>query len=166
MRRVFQTRWDLQAGPSESGLTENEKGGGVSLFEDDPRRTPPGSRETHRQGQNNTVGAWALQEIYPPGIARPPVRRRGTRPLPPACRGGRCGAPRDYLDLKDGRQATQLRCKVCRGLSPWAPRLRPPKTSSGCPYGHRALDRWKQRPARSTRVRMTAVLTTSRSNKP
>lgn len=75
-----------------------------------------------------------------------PVRRRGTHPLPPACRCAHCGAPRDFLYLNDGRQASQLSCKICHRLSQLAPHHRPSKTSYWCPYCHQALYRWKQRP--------------------
>ncbi len=75
-----------------------------------------------------------------------PVRRRRSPSLPSthACR--HCGAPPEYLYLNDGRQASQLRCKVCGRLSQLAPRSRPAKTPYWCPYCHSALYRWKQRP--------------------
>ena len=78
--------------------------------------------------------------------ARPlsPVKRRGLRALPAACRCAHCGAPHDYLYLNDGRQASQLLCKVCGRLSPMARRHRPAKTPYWCPYCHSALYRWKQ----------------------
>jgi putative transposase len=75
-----------------------------------------------------------------------PVRRRGPRTLPAGCRCAHCGAPRDFLYLNDGHQASQLLCKACGRLSPLARRLRPAKTSYWCPYCHSALYRWKQRP--------------------
>ena len=75
-----------------------------------------------------------------------PVRRRSTRPLPPDCRCAHCGAPRDFLYLNDGRQASQLLCKVCGRLSQLPRRHRPGKTPYWCPYCHSALYRWKQRP--------------------
>ena len=75
-----------------------------------------------------------------------PVRRRGTRTPPAGCRCAHCGAPRDFLYLNDGRQASQLLCKVCGRLSQLAPHHRPAKTPYWCPYCHSALYRWKQRP--------------------
>ena len=75
-----------------------------------------------------------------------PVRRQGTRTLPAGCRCAHCGAPRDFLYLNDGRQASQLLCKVCGRLSQLPPRHRPRKTPYWCPYCHSALYRWKQRP--------------------
>ena len=56
-----------------------------------------------------------------------------------------CQAPADYLYLNDGRQATQILCKICSGLSPLAPRYRPRKTIYWCPYCQWALYRWKDR---------------------
>jgi putative transposase len=75
-----------------------------------------------------------------------PVRRQGTRTPPADCRCAHCGAPRDFLYLNDGRQASQLLCKVCGRLSQLPPRHRPRKTPYWCPYCHSALYRWKQRP--------------------
>jgi putative transposase len=75
-----------------------------------------------------------------------PVRRRDTRPLPVTCRCPYCHAPRDYLYLNDGRQASQLRCKVCGQLSQIARRHRDSKSVYWCPYCQGALYRWKQRP--------------------
>jgi len=76
-----------------------------------------------------------------------PVRRRGAYPLPPTCRCTHCNAPSEFLYLNDGRQASQLRCKVCRGLSQLAPRHRSTRpTRYWCPYCHSALYCWKQRP--------------------
>jgi putative transposase len=80
------------------------------------------------------------------GRSLAPVRRRGTHKLPPACRCAHCGAPRDFLYLNDGRQASQLCCKVCGRLSQLALRHRRCKTSYWCPYCHQALYRWKHRP--------------------
>ena len=75
-----------------------------------------------------------------------PVQRQGGQPPPAGCRCRHCGAPSDYLYLNDGHQASQLRCKVCGGLSQLAPRHRPNKTPYWCPYCQSALYRWKQRP--------------------
>ena len=75
-----------------------------------------------------------------------PVRRQGTRTLPAGCRCAHCGAPRDFLYLNDGRQASQLLCKVCGRLSQLPPPHRHRKTPYWCPYCHSALYRWKQRP--------------------
>lgn len=79
------------------------------------------------------------------GHTLPPVQRRGGGSLPPACRCLHCGAPACYLYRNDGRQASQLRCKVCGGLSQIAPRHRTAPTLYWCPYCHSALYRWKQR---------------------
>jgi len=77
----------------------------------------------------------------------PVRRRRDARPVPPSSRCAHCDAPPEFLYLNDGRQASQLRCKVCGGLSQLAPRHRlTHPTRYGCPYCHSALYRWKQRP--------------------
>ncbi len=75
-----------------------------------------------------------------------PVRRQGKRTPPADCRCAHCGAPRNFLYFNDGRQASQLLCKVCHRLSQLPPRHRPGKTPYWCPYCHSALYRWKQRP--------------------
>jgi len=82
------------------------------------------------------------------GRPLPPVRRRrGARPVPSTCRCAHCGAPPEFLYLNDGRQASQLSCKVCGRLSQLAPRHRlTHPTRYWCPYCHSALYRWKQRP--------------------
>lgn len=75
----------------------------------------------------------------------PPVKRRDGRALPDSCRCGCCGAPSRFLYLNDGRQNSQLRCKVCGRLSQLAPRHRPTRpTRYWCPYCHSALYCWKQ----------------------
>lgn len=89
-----------------------------------------------------------LRAEYERSHAQPltPVKRRGGRALPAACRCAHCGAPHDFLYLNDGRQGSQLRCKVCGRLSQLASRHRPAKTPYWCPYCHSALYRWKQQP--------------------
>ena len=75
-----------------------------------------------------------------------PVRRRAARPLPRTCRCAHCGAPPQFLYRNDGRQASQLLCKVCGRLSQLARRHRLTRpTRYGCPYCHSALYCWKQR---------------------
>jgi putative transposase len=79
------------------------------------------------------------------GRSLAPVRRRGTHPLPRTCRCTHCGAPPPFLYRNDGRQASQLRCKVCGRLSQLAPRHRLARpTRYWCPYCQSALYCWKQ----------------------
>lgn len=73
-----------------------------------------------------------------------PVQRRRNLKVPPHCRCPFCQAPAAYLYLNDGQQASQLRCKVCKGLFPIDPRYSK-TTVYWCPYCHNALYRWKQR---------------------
>lgn len=75
-----------------------------------------------------------------------PVRPQGGRKVPQRCRCRHCRAPADFLYLNDGRQASQLRCKVCGHLSQIPGRQRDPKTVYWCPHCHAALYRWKQQP--------------------
>ena len=94
---------------------------------------------------------WDWQQLcaqYQHDQGRPlsPVRRRGTHRPPPTSQCAHCGAPPEFLYLNDGRQASQLRCKVCDRLSQLARRHRPSQTPYWCPYCHSALYCWKQRP--------------------
>lgn len=54
-----------------------------------------------------------------------------------------CGAPSQFLYFNDGRLRTQIRCKVCNGLSQLGKEKRKPKTRYWCPYCQHALYRWK-----------------------
>jgi len=95
-----------------------------------------------------TVDWRKLRARYQQRHGRPlaPVRRRGRRAPPVGCRCRYCGAPRDFLYLNDGRQASQLLCKICGLLSQLPRRHRAAQTPYRCPYCHSALYRWKQRP--------------------
>jgi transposase-like protein len=56
-----------------------------------------------------------------------------------------CDAPYEYIYYNDGKKRTQLKCKVCGGLFQLHKRFQyPPKYL--CPYCHKALFTWKQRP--------------------
>ncbi len=55
-----------------------------------------------------------------------------------------CSAPAQFLYFNDGRLRTQIRCKVCNGLSQLGKEKRTPKTSYWCPHCKHALYRWKQ----------------------
>jgi putative transposase len=71
------------------------------------------------------------------------VDRKGNKvPKGTVCRD--CGAPEAYLYLNDGKSATQVRCKICSGLSQIVrTRRRNERTVFWCPYCGRALYRWK-----------------------
>lgn len=56
-----------------------------------------------------------------------------------------CSAPARYLYFNDGKLRSQVRCKVCAGLSQLGKALRKPKTRYWCPHCKHALYRWKQR---------------------
>jgi len=55
-----------------------------------------------------------------------------------------CGAPAQFLYFNDGKLRSQIRCKVCNGLSQLGKPLRKPKTRYWCPHCQHALYRWKQ----------------------
>jgi len=79
------------------------------------------------------------------GKALLPVARRKASLVPERCHCVQCGAPATYLYLNDGRQGTQLRCKICSALFQIATRHRQRKTVYWCPYCQGALYRWKDR---------------------
>lgn len=78
------------------------------------------------------------------GRALSPVQHRQGEKVPKGtvCLG--CGAPAAYLYLNDGKKASQVRCKICSGLSQIArTRRKNERTVFWCPYCHWALYRWK-----------------------
>ena len=82
------------------------------------------------------------------GRPLPPVKRRSANSHVPAghtC--AHCGAPSDYLSFNDGKLRSQLRCKVCGGLSQVERRLRKTERAKyWCPHCAGALYRWKVQP--------------------
>jgi transposase-like protein/ssDNA-binding Zn-finger/Zn-ribbon topoisomerase 1 len=75
----------------------------------------------------------------------PVSRRANARPPPADCTCEHCGAPAPWLSVNDGVKFSQVRCKVCRGLSP----MRRVRRESGatpyrCPHCNRALYEWKR----------------------
>jgi len=55
-----------------------------------------------------------------------------------------CSAPAGFLYFNDGKLRSQVRCKVCNGLSQLGKEKRKPKTHYWCPHCEHALYRWKQ----------------------
>jgi len=55
-----------------------------------------------------------------------------------------CNAPSEFLYFNDGKLRSQIRCKVCGGLSQLGKENRKPKTRYWCPHCEHALYRWKQ----------------------
>jgi transposase-like protein len=80
------------------------------------------------------------------GKALSPVRRRTGSGLPEGARCEHCHAPGQYLYLNDGKNVSQVRCKVCSGLSQIR-RVRKGNTSNlWCPHCGGSLYLWKDRP--------------------
>jgi transposase-like protein len=73
------------------------------------------------------------------------VRRRKNSVLPPEwCTCEHCKAPARYLYVNDGKKRSQVRCKICKGLSP-IHRIRiESKARYWCPYCGSALYKWKE----------------------
>jgi len=106
-----------------------------------PRTEPPPKPVAPTLDWRQLAAAYEAKNGQP----LPPVKRRsGKSHVPAGHTCGHCGAPSDYLYFNDGRKRTQLRCKVCGGLSPVQRRLR--KTARAqywCPHCGGALYRWK-----------------------
>jgi hypothetical protein len=72
-----------------------------------------------------------------------PIKRSGGRIPPAGCRCAHCDAPRRYLWLNNGKQASQVKCKICGKTSPTHRCRRESKATYWCPYCGCALFRWK-----------------------
>ena len=78
------------------------------------------------------------------GKAMKPVSRRsGSRPPPAHACCERCGAPAEWLSVNDGCKRSQVRCKICGGLSPIRRVRRRSITPYWCPYCGSSLYEWK-----------------------
>ena len=65
--------------------------------------------------------------------------------MPDATTCPHCGAPAQFLYFNDGKLRSQVRCKVCSGVSQLGKPFRKPKTKYWCPHCQHALYRWKQK---------------------
>lgn len=72
-----------------------------------------------------------------------PVERRSKYVPPKGCRCQHCDAPRKYLSINNGKLLSQVRCKVCNGVSPANERIYD-KTKYRCPHCSNALSRWHE----------------------
>ena len=78
------------------------------------------------------------------GKALKPVRRRpGAQPPPASARCEHCGAPGEWLSVNDGKKRSQVRCKICKGLSQIRRVRRQSITPYWCPYCGCSLYEWK-----------------------
>jgi len=59
-----------------------------------------------------------------------------------------CSAPQEYLYYNNGKQHSQVRCKLCKHVSPVSQRYRKP-AKYWCPHCGHPLYLWKQQPDRS-----------------
>lgn len=74
-----------------------------------------------------------------------PVFRHAGKEAPPAyCRCEHCDAPSDYLSFNNGKEATQVRCKVCKGLSSIHRSRVESNAKYWCPHCGYALFKWKE----------------------
>jgi len=73
-----------------------------------------------------------------------PVRRwPGTQPPPASVCCEHCGAPSEWLSVNDGKKRSQVRCKICKDLSPIRRVRRQSLTPYWCPYCGCSLYEWK-----------------------
>jgi len=78
------------------------------------------------------------------GKALKPARRwPGTQPPPASACCEHCGAPSEWLSVNDGKKRSQVRCKICHGLSPLRRVRRQSVTPYWCPYCGCSLYEWK-----------------------
>ena len=90
----------------------------------------------------------ALREEYHQrtGKTIKPVKRRKNSRVPPkGCRCCHCQAPRRFLYVNNGKEASQVRCKICDKTSPIDGRRREVRAPYYCPHCSCALFLWKQR---------------------
>ena len=88
-----------------------------------------------------------MLQIYLEQNNRPlkPVNRRIPEKVAHGVTCSHCGAPAEYLYYNDGNKRSQIRCKVCNGLSQIRKRFRSiNKTKYWCPYCGAAMYVWKQ----------------------
>jgi transposase-like protein len=76
----------------------------------------------------------------------PITHRHPKGKVPDATTCPHCGAPAVFLYFNDGKLRSQIRCKVCSGLSQLGKPFRKPKTKYWCPHCQHALYLWKQQP--------------------
>lgn len=74
-----------------------------------------------------------------------PIRRgKGAEP-PPGCRCQHCGAPKSYLYMNNGKESSQVRCKICKKTSPTDKPRRESKAKYWCPHCSAAMFFWKEK---------------------
>ena len=73
-----------------------------------------------------------------------PVRRgKGAEP-PPGCRCHHCDAPAKYLYMNNGKESSQVKCKICKKTSPTNKPRRESITKYWCPHCGASMYRWKE----------------------
>lgn len=80
-----------------------------------------------------------------------PIRRHSSSTLVPEgsiC--ADCHAPARYLYLNNGKNSSQLLCKICKASSPVHQKRMKPKSSLWCPHCGQALYLWKTNPSFSS----------------
>ncbi len=72
-----------------------------------------------------------------------PVKLRGSVRPPDATRCEHCHAPTEWLSVNDGKKCSQVRCKICRGLSSVRRVRRQSMTPFWCPHCRSSMYEWK-----------------------
>ena len=75
---------------------------------------------------------------------RPVNRHKNSSPPPEGCICEHCGAPRRYLYLNNGKEASQVQCKICKETSPTHRTRTASEAHSWCPHCGYALYKWKE----------------------
>lgn len=76
---------------------------------------------------------------------KPIIRINSNNTAPKDIKCPRCNAPSEYLFYNNGKQRSQIRCKVCNNLFNVNRNKHIPKSLLFCPYCQRPLFKWKQK---------------------
>ena len=112
-----------------------------------PPLTSPTPQETKPPTLDMKWKTLLNQHLKNTGHPLLPVHFKEPKNKPPKdafCR--HCGAPSEYLYFNDGKKQSQLKCKVCSGLSHLPHHERHPSFKTGlfCPHCGRPLFLWKR----------------------
>jgi len=77
------------------------------------------------------------------GKPLPPIKRHGKIPPPASTKCEHCHAPVEWLSVNDGKKYSQVRCKICGGLSPIRRIRRQIATPFWCPHCRKSMYEWK-----------------------
>ena len=98
-----------------------------------PEEEPPDWKQIQQEHERKTGKRIAIVK-----------RQKGSAVPPEKCTCQHCDAPVRYLYINNGKEASQVRCKICNKTSPVNKPRRESKTKYWCPHCGRALFQWKE----------------------